>query len=152
MGVHLEHRTFTILRDLPGSPSHAFRFWAEHDLKRLWTSCHPTWSVLQDDFDFRLGGSERVRWRMPDGIEQGFVAHFLEIAPGDRLIYAYAMTTDHVPISSSLVTVELVPQGGTTRMTMTEQAAFATVAIADQRENGTGIGFDRLVAILAAEA
>ena len=149
MGKPLDHRTFIILRELPGSPDHAFRFWAEHDLKRLWTSCHPTWTVLEDSFDFRLGGCETVRWRMPDGVEQGFVAHVLDIAPAERLIYAYAMTANDVPISSSLVTIELAAAGQTTKMTMTEQGAFATAAIADQRVGGTGIGYDRLVAELA---
>ena len=59
----VEHTTFTIERDLPGSPRHAFRFWSEKALKRRWTDCHPDWTVLDDRFDFTAGGEEAVRWR-----------------------------------------------------------------------------------------
>jgi uncharacterized protein YndB with AHSA1/START domain len=148
MGALVCHRTFVIERDLPGSARHAFRFWAEFDLKRRWTSCHPDWTVLEDSLDFNVPGSEVTRWRMPDGTEHGFVAHYMEIVPAERIIYAFRMDAEGRPVSSSLATVELVPSGAATRMTYTEQAAFADPAIADMRESGTGSGFDRLVELL----
>ena len=67
MGVSVNHRTFVIERDLPGSVAHAFRFWSDHALKRRWTACHPDWQVMEDHFDFKVGGSERMTWRRPDG-------------------------------------------------------------------------------------
>jgi len=150
MGVAVDHRSFVITRDLPGSPAHAFRFWAEHDLKRRWFSCHPDWDMLEDRFDFRRDGGETLRWRMPDGTEQAMLAHFLEVHPAERLVYAYAMRTNERPISSSLVTVEFTQTGPrATRMTFTEQAVFGSVRDGEIRESGTGIGFDRLVAVMA---
>lgn len=148
MGVSVSHTTFVIERDLPGSPAHAFRFWSDHALKRKWNSCHPDWTEIEDRFDFRVGGSEAMRWRTPDGIEHGFVAHYLAIAPGQRIIYAYAMTVDGRDVSASLATVEFTARTGGTRMTFTEQAAFATPADGAIREAGTGIGFERLIAVL----
>ena len=59
MGVTVNHRTFVIERDLPGSVGHAFRFWSDHQLKRRWTACHPDWQVMEDHFDFAIGGAER---------------------------------------------------------------------------------------------
>lgn len=47
----VDHSTFVVERDLPGSPAYAFRFWAEPELKRRWTDCHPDWAVLEDRFD-----------------------------------------------------------------------------------------------------
>ncbi len=38
----LEHTTFVIERDLPGSPRHAFRFWSDRALKEIWNACHPS--------------------------------------------------------------------------------------------------------------
>lgn len=151
MGVAVDHRTFVITRDLPGSPAHAFRFWSDHALKRRWTSCHPDWTVLEDQFDFGMGGSERTRWRMPDGTEQAMLAHYLEIHPRERIVYAYTMLTAGRSISSSLVTVEFTGKAGSTIMTFTEQAVFGSSADGDIRENGTGIGFDRLREVMAAE-
>src|SRR5690242_4599897 len=124
MGVFVSHTTFTIERDLPGSPAHAFRFWTEQARKRQWTSCHPDWTVLEDTFDVRNGGIEVVRWRTPEGVEHGFRAHYLDVVPGKQIIYAYAMNIGSVRTSAALATVEFVGKRGGTRMTYTEQAAF----------------------------
>lgn len=144
MGVNVSHTDFVIERDLPGSPRHAFRFWAEHDRKRLWTSCHPDWTVLEDKFDFRIDGSEMLRWRTPEGVEHGYRAHYFDIVPGQQIIYAYAMNAGTRQISASLVTVEFARKNEKTRMTYTEQAAFFDAADAAPRSSGTGAGFDRL--------
>ncbi|MBN8996341.1 MAG: SRPBCC domain-containing protein [Rhizobiales bacterium] len=151
MGVNVDHRTFVIVRELPGSPAHAFRFWSDHQLKRRWNACHPDWEVIEDSFDFRVDGGERMVWRMPDGTEQAMLAHFLEIAPRQRIVYAYAMRSGGESISSSLVTVELAGSGpGSTTMTFTEQAVFGNARDGDIRESGTGLGFDRLREAMSA--
>jgi uncharacterized protein YndB with AHSA1/START domain len=148
MGVSVNHRTFAIERLLPGSPSHAFRFWSEFELKRRWISCHPDWTVLEDDFNFVEQGGEHTRWLMLDGVEQALLITYLEIHPEERIVYAYTMQSSGRPISSSLVTVEFTPDGQKTRMTWTEQAVFGSVEDGDIRESGTGLGFDRLVAVM----
>ncbi|MBM3092786.1 ATPase [Ensifer sp. T173] len=150
MGVNVDHRTFVIKRALPGSPAHAFRFWSDRALKRQWNACHPDWHVLEDRFDFRVDGCERLVWRMPQGIVQEMTAHFLEIAERQRIVYAYTMRTDGRSFSSSLVTVEFESTPTGTEMTFTEQAMFADVKHAERRESGTGVGFDRLYQAMEA--
>ncbi|WEJ57943.1 SRPBCC domain-containing protein [Devosia sp. FJ2-5-3] len=149
MGVFVDHRSFVIERELPGSPAHAFRFWSDHQLKRRWNACHPDWHVMEDRFDFRIDGQESMIWQMPDGTRQAMLAHFLEIHPRQRIVYAYTMRTDDVPISSSLVTVEFAGAASKTIMTFTEQAVFASAADGDVREQGTGLGFTRLQQAMA---
>ena len=149
--TELEHTTFTIERDLPGSPAHAFRFWADPRLKALWNACHADWTVLEEAFDFRVGGAERKHWRTPEGKDLTFQAFYLDIEPGRRIIYAYEMTFGGQRLSASLVTVELKPLGATTRATVTEQAAFLTGGIREQRIQGTEEGYDRLVAAVERE-
>jgi len=145
MGIAVDHRTFVIERELPGSPAHAFRFWSDHDLKRRWNACHPDWTIEDDTFDFRIDGGERMAWRMPNGTAQEMRATFLDIRPRERIVYAYVMRTDGVAISSSLVTVEFVGSAsGKTTMTFTEQAVFGDPTDGDIRESGTGVGFTRL--------
>ena len=149
MSASIHHRSFVITRELPGTPAHAFRFWSEHDLKRRWTACHPDWHVIEDRFDFRVDGQEVLAWRTPDGIEQTMLAHFLEVYPRQRIVYAYVMRADGAPISSSLVTVEFEGRAGKTLMTFTEQAVFSSTAHGEVRETGTGIGFSRLAEVMA---
>jgi uncharacterized protein YndB with AHSA1/START domain len=149
----IKHSTFVIERELPGRPRHAFRFWSDPKLKKLWTGCHPDWIVLEDRFDFRIGGEEAIRWQTPEGHEQGFDAHYLDIVPERRIIYAFAMTFKGESLSASLATIELIPAGAATRMIFTEQIAFFGDADAyGQRVVGTEGGFDRLVEVVARQA
>jgi len=148
----VEHTTFVIERDLPAGPRHAFRFWAEKALKRRWTDCHPDWTVLEDRFDFAPGGEEAVRWRTAEGIEQTFTARYLDIVPGQRIIYAFEMSSAGARVSASLATVEFRPGATGTRMLYTEQMAFLAGAEAMRmRIAGTGGGFDRLVDAIAMD-
>lgn len=148
----VEHSTFVIERELPARPRHAFRFWSEADLKQRWTSCHPDWTVLEDVFDFRVGGAEVKRWRTAEGHEQTFGARYLDIVPERRIIYAYDMSFKGQRLSASLATVEFFPAGTQTRMKFTEQAAFLGGAGAShERAIGTEIGFDRLIEVIAKD-
>lgn len=151
-GTFVDHATFTVERMLPGRPPHAFRFWSEHDLKRKWTSCHPDWTVLEDSFDFRIGGSEVVRWRTAESETREFRAHYFDIVPGERIVYAYEMTLGTQRLSVSLATVVFAANGAQTRVTFTEQAAVLDAdAGLEMRASGTGSGFDRLIAIMERE-
>lgn len=146
-----QHTTFVIERELPASPRHVFRFFAEPTLKLRWNECHPDWEVLEERFDFRVGGVEAKRWRTGNGEEQTFLAHYLDIVPAARIIYAFGMTLRGERVSASLATIELMPSASRTRMLFTEQMAF----LGDDKSmrariDGTGSGFDKLVEVVAA--
>lgn len=146
----IEHATFVIERELPGSPQDAFRFWSEPRLKQRWTGCHPDWTVLEEHFDFRADGTESKRWRTPDGAEQTYRAAYLDVVPGRRIIYAYEMGFGGQRISASLVTVEFVAAGAGTLMRFTEQAALLDGSGAQGRRIGTEAGLDRLAELARA--
>lgn len=150
--VPVEHTTFVIERELPGSPRHAYRFWSEPDLKERWTNCHADWTVLEETFDFQNGGSEIKRWRTPEGDELTFHAHYLDLVPDQRIIYAYEMSFGGSRLSASLVTIELKPDASRTLMKFTEQAVFlGGEGSSQQRVAGTEEGLDRLVSAIEEE-
>ncbi len=147
----VQHTTFVIERELPASPRHAFRFFSEPGLKLRWNDCHPDWQVLEDRFDFRVGGEEAKRWRTGENEEQTFLARYLDIVPAQRIIYAFDMTMRCDRVSASLATVEFKPAASHTRMLFTEQMAY----LGDDKSmrariDGTGDGFDKLVEVMAA--
>lgn len=149
----VEHTSFVIERELPGSPKHAFRFWSDPTLKARWSGCHADWTVLEEAFDFQAGGKETKRWRTPEGQELTFHAFYLDVVQDERIIYAYEMSLGGARLSASLVTIVLTPHGGSTHMKFTEQAAFlAGDGTSEQRIEGTAEGFDRLVEVVSAEA
>lgn len=146
----IEHASLVIGRELSASPRHVFRFWSEAQLKARWSRCHPDWLVLEDRFDFRVGGTEAKRWHTPKGDEQTFHAHYLDIVPERRIIYAYEMSFAGTRLSASLVTVTFETAGRKTKMTFTEQLAILTggTAARDQRLVGTEEGLERLVDVV----
>jgi uncharacterized protein YndB with AHSA1/START domain len=143
----IQHTTFTIERKLATSPRHAFRFWSDPDLKARWNGYHPDWTVEEDRFDFRIGGSERKVWRTSSSETQTFTSHYLDILPGERIIYAYEMSFAGARLSASLVTIQLSPAGEKCRMTYTEQVAIleGRADAGQQRLMGTEHGLDRLL-------
>ena len=146
------HSTFVIERELPTGPEHAFRFWSDPEMKQRWNACHPDWTVLEDVFEFHVGGTEARRWRTLEGHEQTFAARYFDIEPQRRIIYAFEMSFGGQRQSVSLATVEFQPAGAKTLMLYTEQLAFLGTAEARRpRLAGTGSGFDRLVEVIADE-
>jgi uncharacterized protein YndB with AHSA1/START domain len=99
--------------------------------------------------DFRVGGRERARGRWTSGVVTDFQAHYLDIVPQRRIVYAYNMHVDEKKISVSLATIELegiaVGSKAGTRMKVTEQGAFLDgYDDAGSRERGTGSLMDAL--------
>ncbi|MCG7504215.1 SRPBCC family protein [Mesorhizobium retamae] len=149
----IEHKTFVVERELAASPKHAFRFFSEPALKERWTSCHPDWTVLEEAFDFRVGGVEAKRWRTDKGDEQTFLARYLDIVPAQRIVYAFDMSFAGERLSASLATVELFAEAARTRMVFTEQIAWlGDASMLPLRIAGTGDGLDLLADIIAMEA
>ncbi|WP_108125572.1 SRPBCC family protein [Saccharospirillum mangrovi] len=154
MSQAVEHTVFTLERWLATSPRHAFRFWSDANLKARWNECHPDWTVIEDSHDFKVGGEERKRWQTIDGQEQTFTAHYLDIVPEQRIIYAYEMSFAGKRLSASLVTITLTPKENETRMIYTEQVVLLDSDDPDARQHrvhGTEHGLDRLVEIVADE-
>jgi len=150
--AEIHHATFVIERVFQTSPERAFRYWSDRALKERWNACHPDWNVLEDGFDFRVGGVEAKLWRTADGKVQTFTAHYLDIAAPYRIVYAFEMSLGGQRVSASLATVELRGDGPQTLMKYTEQIAFfGTRAALDARTEGTGSGFDRLASLIDAK-
>ena len=146
------HSTFVVERELPTGPKHAFRFWSDPEMKQRRNACHPDWTVLEDVFEFHVGGTETRRWRTPEGHEQTFAARYFDIEPQRRIIYAFEMSFGGTRQSVSLATVEFQPAGAKTLMLYTEQLAFlGSAEDRHQRVVGTGSGFDRLVEVIASQ-
>jgi len=141
------HGTFSIARELPHATERVYAAWSEPKAKAAWFS-GPSgqWTPLEREMDFRVGGRERARGRWTSGVVTDFQAHYLDIVPLRRIVYAYNMHVDEKKISVSLATIQLETLGPKrTRMTVTEQGAFLDgYDDAGSRERGTGGLMDAL--------
>lgn len=127
------HSTFRIEREFAATPARVFRAFAETEAKRRWFISGEGWEILSYTAEFRVGGREHARFRFNGGPEEENETVYLDIVPDARLIFAYRMATEAGPISASLTTIELIPQGAGTLLVQTEQGAYL-----DGKDDGTG--------------
>jgi len=118
-----QHGTIRLERRYKAAPERVFAAWAEPTARTKW-DVPGRWVIAQQSFDFREGGREQKRFGPRD--DPRFIADklYLDIVPDHRIVFSYSMTSDGEPISASLTTVELSPDGERTRLLLTEQVAF----------------------------
>lgn len=144
---------FTIQRTLPAPPARVFAAFADPAAKAQWFGVSEEWELLEVSLDFRVGGEEVNHGRHRSGLVSEMWAQYMDIVPDERIVWNYRMAVDGTPISASLASVELRPEGEGTRMVFTEQDAFLD-DFADNggREHGTGQILEALAAFLARSA
>jgi uncharacterized protein YndB with AHSA1/START domain len=118
------HSTFSIEQRYPSPPSRVFAAFANQETKHRWFVEGEGWEVDEFTLDFRVGGREVSRFRFRGGAPMGNDTIYLDIVPGQRIVFAYTMTTGDRRISVSLATVEITPAGDGARLVYTEQGAF----------------------------
>src|SRR5262245_26590778 len=119
------HGTFTIVREYPHPVARVYAAWADPAAKMKWfAGPEGKWKLLDREMDFRVGGRERVRGKFDGGYVSDFRAHYYDIVPERRIVYAYDMFVDEKKISVSLATIAFQPLSKATRLTVTEQGAF----------------------------
>jgi uncharacterized protein YndB with AHSA1/START domain len=120
----------------------------EH-VKQWWGQLGEGYSVPVCEIDFRVGGRWRFVNRHPQG-EAGFSGEYLEIDAPGRVVFTEFF--DPFPDDGSVVTSELRPEGGQTRLTVTARYASKDVrdmVIATGMEKGAAASYDRLEEVAA---
>jgi uncharacterized protein YndB with AHSA1/START domain len=153
------HNTFVIERSFPQPVERVFAAFADSAKKRRWFAEGEKHDVEEFEMDFRVGGTERHRYRFKDGTPFPGVElknHWIyqEIVPNRLVVSANAMDLGGKRISASLVTIELLPtDNGTNKGTdliCTHQGAFfENSGGPEMREAGWRSLFDKLAAELA---
>jgi uncharacterized protein YndB with AHSA1/START domain len=143
------HNTFIIERRYAATPARLFAAFADPAQKRRWFVEGDHHDVQRHDLDFQVGGREVAEFRLTAGpvANATFTVEsvYLDIVAESRIVFACAMTMGGARISASLVTVELSPDAGHTRLLLTHQSAFFEGADGPVlRELGWLILLDRL--------
>src|SRR5215468_9746426 len=148
------HNTFVIERSYPQSPDQVFAAFSDPTKKRRWYAESDSHDTELYEQDFRVGGHERFQYRFKEnhrfpGVTLSNEGTYQDIVPNERLIVASHMRMGGRPISVSLVSFELLPNGKGTDLICTHQGVFFEGSDGPQmREGGWRKLFDKLDADL----
>jgi uncharacterized protein YndB with AHSA1/START domain len=107
----------TIDRILKAPRAHVWRCWTEPDLMKEWF-CPKPWRTVEARVDLRPGGEFYTLMRGPNGEEpSGEPGVFLEIVPGERLVWTDALKPGWVPVAGlgfvATIALSDAPDGAT---------------------------------------
>lgn len=145
------HGNFTIERTYPASPARVFAAFATPEAKARWFGAPDEMLSGDREFDFRIGGHERMATK--GETTYIFDAVYYDIVPDERIVTAYEMYANDDRLSVSVATVELTPAGNGTHLVYTEQGVYLDgIDKPEWREHGTAEMLDKLGGILRADA
>jgi uncharacterized protein YndB with AHSA1/START domain len=139
------HASFTITRQWKTAPARVFEAFAKEEAKAKWFAGPPGSEELEKSFDFREGGRETKKGRHANGIVSSFDCIYRDIVPNERIVYSYVMHIDGKKISVSQACIEIKPENGGTKLTVTEYGDYLDgYDDAGSREHGTNFLMDAL--------
>src|SRR5260370_9525352 len=150
------HSKFVIECSYAKAPQIVFSSFSDAAKKRRWFAEGESHEVEEFGIDFRVGGTERARYRFKEGTPFKGVSltnegSYLDIVPNRCVVTASTMTLGDKRISASLVTFEFLPMEEGTDLICTHQGAFFEGADGPQiREAGWRHLLDQLAKELAA--
>jgi uncharacterized protein YndB with AHSA1/START domain len=112
-----EHE-LVLTRLIDASRANLWRCWTEPQLITKWFT-PPPWVTVSADVDVRPGGSSLVVMRGPDGTEVPNRGVYLEVVPGEKLVFTDAYTEAWIPSTKPFMTGILTfeDEAGQTRYT-----------------------------------
>lgn len=147
------HSTFVIEHHYPYPPERLFAAFSDPAKKRRWFAEADTHDVEKYEMDFRIGGSESAFYRFRPGtpfpgVALRSVGVIQDIIANQRVVTASTMSLGDHRISSSLVTVEFLPNKQGSDLVLTYQGAFYEGSDGPERREE---GWRKLIERLTAE-
>jgi uncharacterized protein YndB with AHSA1/START domain len=122
------HNTFVLERSYPKPPTTVFSAFADEGKKRRWYAEGDTSDVQQFDMDFRVGGMERLIYKLKPGTPvAGMITNegrYLDIVSETLIVTATTMDLGEKRILVSLVTAEFIETDNGTDLILTHHGVY----------------------------
>lgn len=152
--MSVTHATFVVERSFKAAPATVFAALSDPSIKRQWFAASDHHRLVAFDTDFRPGGLQHLHYKFGDqspfpGVDLTDEGEFQAIVPDSRIVTTSMMAIGGQPMSVSLTTFELVPNGTGTDLICTNQVAFFENADGPvMREQGWRVLLDKLGAVI----
>jgi uncharacterized protein YndB with AHSA1/START domain len=137
--------SLTIKRKVAAPPARCFRAWTDPKELKQWFG-PPSVECIRAEADPRVGGRYLIVMRNPSGESHEVGGVFREVIADRKLVFTWAWRD--APEKESLVTVEFVPDGSATALTVTHEQ-FADADARDRHNQGWTGALDKFVAYVA---
>ena len=143
-----------VLTRLINVPRHKlYRCWTEPALITQWFT-PPPWKTIAAEIDVRAGGASLITMQGPEGTLMPNRGVYLEVVPGERLVFTDAYTAAWVPSGKPFFTCVLTFEDEAGQTRYTARALHWTVDDCAAHEKmgfhqGWGIATDQLAALAA---
>jgi uncharacterized protein YndB with AHSA1/START domain len=122
------HSTFVIERNYPQPPERVYAAFAQPARKRRWY-VEGDHEIQEFEMEFRVGGSERFRYRFKEGhpIAGSEIANesiYQDIVPEKRIVITAKMSLNSKPIEITVLTLEFLCSKTGTDLVLTNQGTF----------------------------
>jgi uncharacterized protein YndB with AHSA1/START domain len=124
--------TLVVRRVIAASPERLFEAWTTPAQFRAWWGPRGV-RCIHAEIDPRVGGSYRIGNRLPGGEVLWIVGEFLEVAPGQRLVFTWRREPESAPTEH--VTVRFEPRGAATEVIVVHER-IASDGVRDEHEQG----------------
>jgi uncharacterized protein YndB with AHSA1/START domain len=140
------HATLVFERVIPASTEAVFAAFADPVARAAWGAPSDTAVLIYDQADFREGGQDRFRCGPSADPNIHGLTQYLEIIANRRVVSIETIVAEGKRLSASLTTLELMPEGETTRLKSTIQlASFIGEAMIKGNEIGNNASLDNLL-------
>ena len=96
--------SLALTRTIDAPPALLYRCWTEPELMKQWFTPRP-WTTPVVEIDLRLGGTNFILMRGPNGEEHPNRGVYLEVVPGRRLVMTDAYTEAWLPSAKPFLTI-----------------------------------------------
>jgi len=140
------HDTVVVCRSCAAPAARVFGAWSDAAaLARWYVPGDGSWSSKILAHDFRPGGIKKLEFGPPGETRYLEDCRYEDIVPNRRICFVMTILRGRVPLTTSLVTVELVEDCARTELQVTDQIAILDGGdSAAGRERGWGETLDKL--------
>lgn len=115
------HDSLTLERTYNASTARVFEAWRDVKARERWSKPSADTEIVYDQAEFKVGGLDIVRCGFKGNLRYSARVRYLEIIPDARIVMAESVAEDGITRAVSLVTVEMAPEGKSTRLKVTLQ-------------------------------
>ena len=147
------HGTLIFERLVPASVQTVFHAFADPIQRAEWGAPSDTAVLLYDSADFRPGGVDRFRCGSRNNPNVNGTTWYLQIIENSRIVSAEMIEMEGRPLSASLTTLELWPEGESTQLRSTSQVvSFVGSEMLKNYQIGNDGALDNLVRYFAGQS